>query len=532
MHFADLIGCLESREHSNGSMVRHLRATGALKTDHVTAAMLAVDRGDYLSHPEAQLNYQDMPIKVGAVHLSAPSIYASALEALDVRPGCSFLNIGSGTGYLSTIVARLAGPHTVNHGVEHQAELVALARRLAAARSDAPHLLFFEANAMQLQVEPPASASAASAACCMKYDRIYVAAAALPEQRVLCSLLRKGGILVGPFEAVESDGQLLGQQNLLKIVRTGANSFAETRLQPVQFAPLRQPARAELARMPPLALRPLIWAPEEHARFPPSFRAAVRLLLWLWAQRECPLSLLPRELLLRTISLLPFYAFEPRRAVKAPCAEAAGGSKTPAPTFSWLHTRTNTDGSDGGDGGADGDGGTGGGRTRTASDEGSASGSHVPSDSQPASDMSDMSDGEESEEQEEEEGGAHELGGEGEEHGAALAAAMSDAADDLAAAAGMASRSTTDVSATPLPPDAQSVCLPSSQCRCPPARAQPMLRASRAVLHRAQQEEDGGADLSMPGETPPSAPQQAPQARPLWFALGQSLSRRALHFQL
>ena len=40
------------------------------------------------------------------------------LEALDLRPGMTFLNVGSGSGYLSCIAASLLGQHGVSHGVE------------------------------------------------------------------------------------------------------------------------------------------------------------------------------------------------------------------------------------------------------------------------------------------------------------------------------------------------------------------------------------------------------------------------------
>lgn len=40
-----------------------------------------------------------------------------------------------------------------------------------------------------------------------------------------------------------------------------------------------------------------------------------------------------------------------------------------------------------------------------------------------------------------------------------------------------------------------------------------------------------GADSPAAGDTPPTAPMPALEARPRWLSLGQALSRRALHFE-
>ena len=52
------------------------------------------------------------------MHISAPHIYGSAIEALDLVPNSrtSFLNIGSGTGYFSAIVADILGPDSLHYG--------------------------------------------------------------------------------------------------------------------------------------------------------------------------------------------------------------------------------------------------------------------------------------------------------------------------------------------------------------------------------------------------------------------------------
>jgi protein-L-isoaspartate O-methyltransferase len=60
----------------------------------------------------------DQPLKDGNIHLSAPHIYGSALDALELKPdsSLSFLNVGSGSGYVSCIVADLLGVHSSHYG--------------------------------------------------------------------------------------------------------------------------------------------------------------------------------------------------------------------------------------------------------------------------------------------------------------------------------------------------------------------------------------------------------------------------------
>jgi len=62
--------------------------------------------------------HSDQPLKEGNVHISAPHIYGSAIEALDLVPNSSmsFLNIGSGTGYICCIAAEILGPNSLNYG--------------------------------------------------------------------------------------------------------------------------------------------------------------------------------------------------------------------------------------------------------------------------------------------------------------------------------------------------------------------------------------------------------------------------------
>lgn len=45
-------------------------------------------------------------------------MYATVLNALDLNSNSSFLNVGSGSGYLNCLAASVMGVYSVNHGVE------------------------------------------------------------------------------------------------------------------------------------------------------------------------------------------------------------------------------------------------------------------------------------------------------------------------------------------------------------------------------------------------------------------------------
>lgn len=146
--------------------------------------------------------HADQPLRDGSVHISAPHIYGCITEALDVIPDSSFsfLNIGSGTGYLSSIVAHIMGPTGVCYGVENNVAVLAhceaASQRFKLASPSAvvarlAYMEFIHGNglAIDMTVGEPL----------LGFDRIYVGAA-IERSRLnsIASLLRMGGVLVVP----------------------------------------------------------------------------------------------------------------------------------------------------------------------------------------------------------------------------------------------------------------------------------------------------------------------------------------------
>ena len=113
---------------TNEEMVAQLVSNGTVWSRSVVDSFYATDRALFVNGDGNHSLFLNVPFRQGPLHLSAPGIYGVALEGLQLEPGDSFLNVGSGTGYLSALAAGIIGTSAVHIGVELQPELVAHAR--------------------------------------------------------------------------------------------------------------------------------------------------------------------------------------------------------------------------------------------------------------------------------------------------------------------------------------------------------------------------------------------------------------------
>lgn len=116
-----------SAGEDNDDLIDNLKEAQYIRTERVEQAFRAIDRGDYYLEGYRDNAYKDLAWKHGNIHLSAPCIYSEVMEALKLQPGLSFLNLGSGTGYLSTMVGLILGNFIfVKFYFKKQAEFVLL----------------------------------------------------------------------------------------------------------------------------------------------------------------------------------------------------------------------------------------------------------------------------------------------------------------------------------------------------------------------------------------------------------------------
>lgn len=256
---------------SNDEMVANLKRFGVISSAAVERGFRSVDRKFFV--PQERRDDQahsDQPLREGNVHISAPHMYGAALEALDLQENSSmsFLNVGSGTGYMNCIVAVILGPYSTNYGVEIHQDVLdhcegAIARWKAMYHDKLPHFQLVHGNALNISMN--------EGEALVGFDRIYVGASISRNNlSALTSLLKPGGILVGP----------VGDE-LVKVIRKrqstpgvgNSNDFSQNALSGVRFSALLTTPVMKTV------LPSRVWSPSIHQAYPESFRKASKALM-------------------------------------------------------------------------------------------------------------------------------------------------------------------------------------------------------------------------------------------------------------
>ena len=178
---------------SNAELVHKLAKYGLLKNPAVTSAMSQTDRGNYVPKSYSDQSYNDHPIPIGyGQTISAPHMHVEVAELLApvIKAGSFVLDIGSGSGYLCAVLARInSGARVV--GVENIPELVEQAKENFAKSPEDAELL----RSGQVQI---LLGDGYAGAPTLKYDAIHVGAAAPEIPEALIEQLNPGGRLVIP----------------------------------------------------------------------------------------------------------------------------------------------------------------------------------------------------------------------------------------------------------------------------------------------------------------------------------------------
>lgn len=156
----------------------------------VDEAFAAVPRRDFLPARQHRFAHLDQALDIGyGVTNSQPTTVRNMLGLLEPRPGDRVLDVGSGSGWTTALLAYLVGPTGSVVGVERIPELVELSRASLAGTVGQVSVHEAEPGVLGWPAGAP-------------YDRVLVSATATAVPHQLLEQLAIGGVLVAPVEGV------------------------------------------------------------------------------------------------------------------------------------------------------------------------------------------------------------------------------------------------------------------------------------------------------------------------------------------
>lgn len=208
---------IRDRSVDRERMVASQVARRGVTDKRVLDAMRQVPREVFVGAGMEEFAYEDSPLPIAAGQtISQPYIVALMIEAAQIRPGDRVLDVGTGSGYAAAVLSRLAAEV---YSIERHGELANNARRALD-------------RLRYTNVEVRHGDGTLGWADAAPFDAILVAAGGPEVPEALRRQLKVGGRLIIPI------GEIGGTQELVKVVRDGADRFHEEDLGPVTFVPL------------------------------------------------------------------------------------------------------------------------------------------------------------------------------------------------------------------------------------------------------------------------------------------------------
>ena len=153
-------------------------------------AFAVVARTDFLRPEDRRFADTDAPLGIGWGQTnSQPRTVFAMLELLDVQPGQRVLDVGSGSGWTTALLAHLVGPDGMVVGVELEPRLVEFG---------AANLATYDFPWATIRQSAPDILGAPDDA---PFDRILVSAEAKVLPPALVAQLAVGGVLVIPVQS-------------------------------------------------------------------------------------------------------------------------------------------------------------------------------------------------------------------------------------------------------------------------------------------------------------------------------------------
>ena len=200
---------------SQSELADYLIKRSFLNSKILKESFTKINRIDFIPKEHSLLAYGDFPIPIGFEQtISQPSTVAFMLNLLDITLGQKILDIGSGSGWTTALIAQSIGSKGKVWAVERISELIDFSRQNLAGYNFKNISIQKAGKEMGLPDKAP-------------FNRILVSARAdkLPEE--LIKQLKINGIMIIPIK-----------NSIWKITKTGEFEIMEQKFPGFSFVPL------------------------------------------------------------------------------------------------------------------------------------------------------------------------------------------------------------------------------------------------------------------------------------------------------
>lgn len=196
-------------------LIRNLKETGHLKTPEIIAAFEKIDRADFLPPNVREFAYDNLALPIGwGQTISQPQVVAFMLELLEPKSEEKILDVGSGSGWQTALLASIVGKRGEVVAVERIPEVFEFGKsNLEKYAFD--NIILLQGDGTEM-IRPAGY-----------FDKIIVAASgdSLPES--LKAEVRVGGKIVAPV-----------RESIFEFTKTASGQFETGEFPGYLFVPL------------------------------------------------------------------------------------------------------------------------------------------------------------------------------------------------------------------------------------------------------------------------------------------------------
>ena len=199
-------------------LISYMKGRGLLKSPRLEQALRLIDRQDFIDATHIDQAYHDHPLSIGfGQTISQPSTVVFMLEQLDIEIGDKVLDVVSGSGWQTALLAYLVGDSGKVIGMEILPELIRRSKEVL-QQYNFDHVQIIHGDGYDgFSLSAP-------------YDKIIVAAASHEIPTSLMHQLKIGGRMIIPV------GQ--GNQSLVLLEKISNDRFQKRTFPGFIFVPL------------------------------------------------------------------------------------------------------------------------------------------------------------------------------------------------------------------------------------------------------------------------------------------------------